>query len=613
MIKLVSEVFREGRELYEKGQFAEAVKCLERAASQQNARAQFYLGLCYEKGQGVPKKDLRKAAYWYRHAAEWNLPEAKEAMSRCYREGIGVNRDVSEAIRWEERAKDPHYRPYSWEAKEADLDSSQLERDAVGACMAGRYPEAVEGFRLLMEKDFSRYSTSIAQYHLGICYEKGEGVQQDYDEAMNMYRLAAENGKVDAETAAGSLCYELGDHDGAAQWFRSAAQKDNMEAQFRLGRCLCLGEGVSRDVGEGLKWLNAAASGGNEDAILYLASLYEEGELVPRDYSRAAECLRAVEHTPAGAFRLARFYLEGLGVPKDENKALDLFRGAYMYRYPGAEEAYYQLLEKMGGDKQKEQDDGLDVFRKEIPDLIKKANEGAADAAYELSIYYLSGKSEDCTQEEARKWAEVSIRNGHPLGKFILGELEWMDGRHEEGITWLKDAYEDLKDTEDPELKVSLGELCDDLALILVGTAPEEARSYARKGAECDYSHAKGTYGRFLFNGIGSGRRDPDLAMIYLREALREEVPEGAIYCAYAIMDKGPIPDDDALVVNELCTFALDGQGDQEKRGTACLALGIYYMIREKKYQTAFEWFGRGAGLGNQQSERYYEKLDLIP
>ena len=44
---------------------AEAVHWYRKAADQGDAEAQFYLGVCYDNGQGVPK-DETEAVKWYR-------------------------------------------------------------------------------------------------------------------------------------------------------------------------------------------------------------------------------------------------------------------------------------------------------------------------------------------------------------------------------------------------------------------------------------------------------------------------------------------------------------------------------------------------------------------
>ena len=47
----------------------EAVKWYRRVAEQGNARAQYNLGICYERGEGV-EKDMTEAVKWYRKAEE---------------------------------------------------------------------------------------------------------------------------------------------------------------------------------------------------------------------------------------------------------------------------------------------------------------------------------------------------------------------------------------------------------------------------------------------------------------------------------------------------------------------------------------------------------------
>jgi TPR repeat protein len=53
---------------------------------------------------------------------------------------------------------------------------------------------------------------AAAQYNLGIRYEKGEGIPQDYKEAVKWYRKAAEQGHADAQVI---LCFMYrDDRDG---------------------------------------------------------------------------------------------------------------------------------------------------------------------------------------------------------------------------------------------------------------------------------------------------------------------------------------------------------------------------------------------------------------
>ena len=110
---------------------------------------------------------------------------------------------------------------------------------------------------------------AVAQFNLGACYNKGQGVERDYVEAVKWYRKAAEQGEAKAQSDLGT-CYKNGqgvekDYAEAVKWYRKAAEQNNATAQSNLGRCYAHGEGVEKDYAEAYAWLNLAAKI-NEDA-----------------------------------------------------------------------------------------------------------------------------------------------------------------------------------------------------------------------------------------------------------------------------------------------------------------------------------------------------------
>ena len=60
------------------------------------------------------------------------------------------------------------------------------------------YAEAVKWYRLAAEQ-----GDANAQYNLGLMYDNGQGVPQDYAEAVKWYRLAAEQGDAEHNTILG--------------------------------------------------------------------------------------------------------------------------------------------------------------------------------------------------------------------------------------------------------------------------------------------------------------------------------------------------------------------------------------------------------------------------
>ena len=132
-------------------------------------------------------------------------------------------------------------------------------------------------------------------------YDNGEGVPQDYAEAVKWYRLAAEQGDALAQNNLGAM-YDNGegvpqDYAEAVKWYRLAAEQGYALAQNNLGLMYEDGHGVPRDYVRAHMWLNLAAS-------RYPATVKEDREEAARDRDRVAQLLspEALAH----AQRMAR-------------------------------------------------------------------------------------------------------------------------------------------------------------------------------------------------------------------------------------------------------------------------------------------------------------------
>ena len=76
-----------------------------------------------------------------------------------------------------------------------------------------------------------------------MCYKNGQGVPQNYPEAV--------------------------------KWYRKVAEQGYAEAQYNLGECYENGNGVPQNYTEAVKWLKKAAAQGHSDAINLLKDLGE--------------------------------------------------------------------------------------------------------------------------------------------------------------------------------------------------------------------------------------------------------------------------------------------------------------------------------------------------
>jgi hypothetical protein len=139
-----------------------------------------------------------------------------------------------------------------------------------------------------------------AQHNLGLWYYNGQGVPQDFAEAVKWTRLAADQGDVRAQYNLGGM-YDNGegvpqDDAEAVKWYRFAAVQSDTDAQYNLGGMYYNGQGVPKDLVEAYAWWVLAAASGDADAANNRSVVARE--LTPDQLSqgqkRAGELLKKI-------------------------------------------------------------------------------------------------------------------------------------------------------------------------------------------------------------------------------------------------------------------------------------------------------------------------------
>jgi TPR repeat protein len=134
------------------------------------------------------------------------------------------------------------------------------------AAQKGDFVTALKEWKPLAEQGYTE-----AQYNLGLMYNYGQGVIQDYKAAVKWYGLAAEQGNASAQFNLGVM-YNYGqgviqDYKVAVKWYTLAAEQGGVEAQYNLGLMYGNGQGVIQDYTRAHMWWNIVASQGNERAM----------------------------------------------------------------------------------------------------------------------------------------------------------------------------------------------------------------------------------------------------------------------------------------------------------------------------------------------------------
>jgi TPR repeat protein len=178
--------------------------------------------------------------------------------------------------------------------------------------------QAVKWYRLAAAQGYA-----AAQSLLGLAYDVGRGVPQNYAEAEKWYRLAAAQSDATAQSLLG-LMYDEGhgvprNYAEAVKWYHLAAAQGNANGEYSLGRMYDLGQGVPKNYAEAVKWYHLAAAQGNALAQTNLGMMYYLGQEIPQNYTEAVKWLRlaAAQGETRAQFSLGLAYDFGRGVPQD--------------------------------------------------------------------------------------------------------------------------------------------------------------------------------------------------------------------------------------------------------------------------------------------------------
>ncbi|KAG0060130.1 hypothetical protein BGZ89_012534 [Linnemannia elongata] len=296
-----------------------------------------------------------------------------------------------------------------------------------------------------------------AQVELGDAYETGKGVTEDYISAIKYFRRAANRGHAMAQYRMG-LLYKHGrgvekNPYRADSWFEKADKQDLPQAQYQLG----LARMLSKNYSSAMTYFIKAAKHGHAESEVHIARFFLNGQGVPQDFEKAIEWFRKAMEDDSGddiaPFELGQIYCRGYGVPLD---------------FPKAEECF-----------------------------VKAGNLGNVNAQRNLGVMYRDGR---------QGVAQDSVR-----------AMEWL----------LKAA-----DQNDKESQCTVGAMYDNGEGVVRDTS--KAMEWYLKAADQKYAEASCCIGELYYDGWGSLPRDLAKAKEWFEKAAQEghfEANEYVVQC----------------------------------------------------------------------------------
>ena len=228
-------------------------------------------------------------------------PDVLYYIGLLFYRGLGdVGQNYAEAAKWFRKLAEDEYQSldsdsdYNWMRRQHNMcvQSASYFLGFMywhGQGVAQDYTQAVKWLSKAVETEFTWYGgIKEAQYLLGKAYYTGHGVAQDYAEAVRWYKAATE----DEYSGCGMFSYTP----------RELKQKGLAEAKNALGDAYRDGHGVEKSYKEAMKWYRAAADQGDADAMNSMADMYAKGEGVGQDLGEAMKwCIKAAQKGNADA------------------------------------------------------------------------------------------------------------------------------------------------------------------------------------------------------------------------------------------------------------------------------------------------------------------------
>jgi TPR repeat protein len=303
-------------------------KKLQHNASLGDIWAMAGLHLCYANGLGTEKAPA-DAYHWARQADQFVKPAGVGAflLGRCYRFGIGVERNDTAARKLYEKSAEQGF---------------LLGKFAVASLILAESADEASVARAMQHlEEASRAGLANATALLADVYALGKaGIKKDIPKAVELTQRAAQQGSASALTVLYGV-YSRGapelppkDLKRAEAYLRQAAARGFAPAQLRLGCELFpvpdfpANLGLAVEKARGLALMEQAAKQNHAPALVVLSKIHVDPKYALLDHVKArAHLEKAVALDFAAALtQQGLWYLEGRAYRKDELKALECFK-----------------------------------------------------------------------------------------------------------------------------------------------------------------------------------------------------------------------------------------------------------------------------------------------
>lgn len=353
------------------------------------------------------QKDYSAAFQCFRETAEQgNLP-AMNNLAMCYSKGVGTAVSQKDAFAWMKKAAEGGYAGVYYNLALAYRDGTGTDRNPA---------EALRWARLAVRED-AKHSDAAAELAATL-----ETVAKPDDGTEELTR--------------GNELTDAGDEAGAIPFYLAAAEKNNMEAIYRLISAYQEGIGVERNEMIALKWAQKAIALGDGMACVAAATLYYNGDGVECDLDQAEYWAREALNRGVDDPYVQEL-LEDIVKYRQRNANPDIVEAGCKCLEEGKDEEavrYFQEASDLGnayGMFKLAQclSEGRGIARncEAAFSLMQKAADlGLRNAYTVLSEWFLNGNGTEVNLDQAEYWANCALEAGDEaeIAQQLLAAIE---------------------------------------------------------------------------------------------------------------------------------------------------------------------------------------------
>ncbi len=307
---------------------AKALQYFEQGASKGDLSSEYWAGKILLGGMNVPANKQQAVVYLLK-AAEGGMPAAQTELGTLYAEGNGVTKNLAQAAEWHRKSALQGNPKGMWNYGNVLKDGLGVEKDYDQALfwMSEAAPHGYQrAFKGMIAHLDSIGTDPFLNYVRGMKFYLVEGkMKEASDQFKKVEKAKLDEGRIMQAVILASKRNEKPNAKKSVKELEKLSG-NNAEAAFYLATLYETGNGVVQDMTKAIELYRKASDMGYGKSQSYLGDIYYEGRGTDKDLITAVSLYQKAQDnrqlSQNGATRLAECYENGLaGLPKDKKKA----------------------------------------------------------------------------------------------------------------------------------------------------------------------------------------------------------------------------------------------------------------------------------------------------